>query len=28
LKEAAKAAISVLESIDGRDNPGPPPVFY
>jgi len=28
LKEAAKAAISVLDSIDGRDNPGPAPVFY
>ena len=26
--EAAKAAISVLDSIDGRDNPGPAPVFY
>ena len=28
IKEAAKAAISVLDSIDGRDNPGPAPVFY
>ena len=28
IKEAAKAAISVLDSIDGRENPGPAPVFY
>lgn len=28
IAEAAKAAIAVLESIDGRDNPGPGAVFY
>ncbi len=28
IAEAAKAAVAVLESIDGRDNEGPPPVFY
>ena len=28
IEEAAKAAVAVLESIDGRDNPGPAPVFY
>ena len=28
IAEAAKAAVSVLESIGGRDNPGPAPVFY
>jgi hypothetical protein len=28
IEEAAKAAISVIESIDGRENPGPAPVVY
>ncbi len=28
IAEAAKAAVAVLESIDGRDNPGPAPVLY
>jgi len=28
IEEASKAAIAALESIDGRENPGPPPVFY
>ena len=28
IEEAAKAALSVLAQIDGRDNPGPAPVFY
>jgi len=28
IAEAAKAAIAVLESIDGRPNPGPPAVIY
>ncbi|MDP2317306.1 MAG: hypothetical protein Q8P41_30765 [Pseudomonadota bacterium] len=28
IAEAAKAAIAALESIDGRPNPGPPPVIY
>ena len=28
IEEAAKAALSVLDSIDGRENPGPAPVFY
>lgn len=28
IAQAARAAVSVLESIDGRDNPGPGAVFY
>jgi len=28
IAEAAKAAIAALESIDGRENPGPAAVFY
>lgn len=28
INQAAAAAIAVLESISGRDNPGPGPVFY
>lgn len=28
IKEAAKAAVSAMEAIAGRDNPGPGPVFY
>ncbi len=28
IEEAAKAAISALESIDGRENAGPGAVFY
>ena len=28
INEAAKAAIAVLESIDGRENAGPGAVFY
>lgn len=28
IKEGAKAALAALEAIEGRDNPGPPPVSY
>ncbi len=28
IEEAAKAAISALEALEGKPNPGPPPVFY
>ena len=28
IKAAAEAAVAVLATIDGRDNPGPPPVSY
>lgn len=28
IKSAAEAAVAVLGTIDGRDNPGPPPVSY
>jgi len=28
IAEAAKAAVAVLQSIGGRENPGPEPVFY
>lgn len=28
IAQAARAAVNVLESIDGRDNPGPGAVFY
>ncbi|HND30581.1 MAG TPA: hypothetical protein PLA94_11300, partial [Myxococcota bacterium] len=28
IAQAAKAAVAVLESIDGRENPGPGAAFY